>query len=98
VDIGGHPPISLAQITIFLLGNFSTVFWVPNFWVHFEALNNIFLAHLDFFNEVSSAPNEVCMPNLHPQEVDVSTNPIETHKPFGISSLRVMVFFIFSLC
>jgi hypothetical protein len=44
VDIGGHPPIPLAQNTVFHLGSFSTVFWVLNFWGHFEALNDIFLA------------------------------------------------------
>jgi hypothetical protein len=42
VDIGGHPPIPLAQKIVFHLGSFSTVFWVPNFWGHFEALNDIF--------------------------------------------------------
>jgi hypothetical protein len=42
VDIGGHPPIPLARKTIFHLGSFSTVFRVPNFWGHFEALNDIF--------------------------------------------------------
>ena len=44
VDIGGHPPIPLAQKQLFQFGNFSTIFWVLNFWGHFEALNNIFLA------------------------------------------------------
>jgi hypothetical protein len=43
MDIGGHPPIPLAQNIVFHLGSFSTVFWVPNFWGRFEALNDIFL-------------------------------------------------------
>jgi hypothetical protein len=42
VDIGGHPPNPLAQNTIFHLGSFSTIFLVPNFWGHFEALNDVF--------------------------------------------------------
>jgi hypothetical protein len=42
VDIGGHPPIPLARKTVFHLGSFSTVFWVPNFWGRFEALNDVF--------------------------------------------------------
>jgi hypothetical protein len=42
VDIGGHPPIPLSRKIIFHLGSFSTVFQIPNFWGHFEALNNIF--------------------------------------------------------
>jgi hypothetical protein len=42
VDIGGHPPIPLARKTVFHLGSFSTIFWVPNFWGRFEALNDIF--------------------------------------------------------
>jgi hypothetical protein len=42
VDIGGHPPILLARKTVFNLGNFSTVFWVPNFRGRFEALNDVF--------------------------------------------------------
>jgi hypothetical protein len=42
VDIGGHPPISLAQNTLFQFGSFSTIFRVLNFRDHFEALNDIF--------------------------------------------------------
>jgi hypothetical protein len=42
MDIGGHPPIPLAQNRVFHLDSFSTVFRVPNFWGRFEALNNIF--------------------------------------------------------
>jgi hypothetical protein len=41
VDIGGHPPIPLAQKTSFHLGSFSEKFWVPNFWGCFEALNDV---------------------------------------------------------
>jgi hypothetical protein len=42
VDIDGHPPIPLARKIVFHLGSFSIVFRVPNFWDHFEALNDIF--------------------------------------------------------
>jgi hypothetical protein len=42
VDIGGHPPIPLARKIVFHLGSFSAVFRVPNFWGHFEALNDVF--------------------------------------------------------
>jgi hypothetical protein len=42
VDIGGHPPIPLAQQIVFNPGNFLVVFQVPNLWGRFEALNNIF--------------------------------------------------------
>jgi hypothetical protein len=42
VDIGGHPPIPRARKTIFHLGSCSTVFRVPNFWGHLEALNYVF--------------------------------------------------------
>jgi hypothetical protein len=43
VDIGGHPPIPLAQNMVFHLGSFfSTVFRVLNFWGRFEALNDVF--------------------------------------------------------
>ena len=42
VDIGGHPPIPLAQKTVFHLRSFSTVFQVQNFRGRFEALNDIF--------------------------------------------------------
>jgi hypothetical protein len=42
VDINGHPPIPLAQKLVFHLGRFLAVFWVPNFWGHFEALNEVF--------------------------------------------------------
>jgi hypothetical protein len=42
VDIGCHPPIPLARKTVFHLGSFSTVFLVPNFRSHFEALNDVF--------------------------------------------------------
>jgi hypothetical protein len=44
VEIGGHPPIPLAQNKGFHLGSFSTYFWVLNFWGHFEAINSIFWA------------------------------------------------------
>ena len=42
MDIGGHPPIPLAQKIVFHLGSFSTIFRVPNFRGHFEALNDVF--------------------------------------------------------
>ena len=42
MDIVGHPPIPLAQKQLFQFDNFSTIFWLLNFWGHFEALNDIF--------------------------------------------------------
>jgi hypothetical protein len=42
-------------------------------------------------DEVLSAPNKDRMQKLHPCDVDVSTTPIGGHKPFGVSSPRVMV-------
>ena len=45
MEIGGHPPIPLAQNNCPLWqfpGYFSTVFWVPNFRGRFEALNDVF--------------------------------------------------------
>jgi hypothetical protein len=42
VDIGGHPPIPLAQRPISILAVFFLVFQVLNFQGRFEALNNIF--------------------------------------------------------
>jgi hypothetical protein len=39
VDIGGHPPIQLAQRLISIL---AVVFWVPNFWGRFEAEHDVF--------------------------------------------------------
>jgi hypothetical protein len=42
VDINGHAPIPLARKIVFHLGIFSAVFRVPNFWGHFEALNDVF--------------------------------------------------------
>ena len=44
VDIGGHPPIPMAQKQLFQFGSFFTIFRVLNFRGHFEALNDIFLA------------------------------------------------------
>lgn len=40
---GWPPNYSLAQNTFLHLGIFSTIFWVLNFWGHFEALNDVFL-------------------------------------------------------
>jgi hypothetical protein len=37
------------------------------------------------------APNKDRMKNLFPREVNISTNHIEAHKPFGISSYGVRV-------
>jgi hypothetical protein len=109
VDTGGHPPIPLIQ-NVPHLGNFSTVFQVPNFQGHFEALNDVFSStvptmylkedarlnimctpQLDLFNGVPSAPNIDHMKKLCPREVDVSTNHIGAHKPFGVSSSGVRV-------
>jgi hypothetical protein len=46
---------------------------------------------LDLSNGVSSAPNRDRMQNLRPQEVDISTTPIGSHKPFGFSCSGVSV-------
>jgi hypothetical protein len=60
VDIGGHPPILLAQNTFFYLGSFSTIFQVLNFWGCFEALNNIFLTFvsLGISHRLRHGPNQ----------------------------------------
>ena len=45
METTGHPPIPLAQNNFPLWqfpSYFSTVFWVPNFWNCFEALNDVF--------------------------------------------------------
>ena len=45
MEIGGHPPIPLAQNNCPLWkfpSYFSTGFWVPNFWGCFEALDDVF--------------------------------------------------------
>ena len=49
VDIGGHLPISLGapplSLSVFQFRHnllFLSVFWLLNFWSHFEALNDIF--------------------------------------------------------
>ena len=45
-DPGGYqwpPTIPLAQNSYFRLAVFLAVFWVPNFWGRFEALNDVFL-------------------------------------------------------
>jgi len=46
---------------------------------------------LDLSDEVSSAPIGDRMQKLCPREVDISTTPIETQTPFGVSSSKVMV-------
>jgi hypothetical protein len=43
------------------------------------------------FDGVSSTPNRHRMQNLHPQEINVSTNNIMANKPFGISSFGVRI-------
>jgi hypothetical protein len=48
-------------------------------------------SQLDLSNKLSSAPNEDRMQRLCPQEVDVSTTPVEAHKPFGVSFIGVRV-------
>jgi hypothetical protein len=58
---------------------------------------------LDHFDEVPSTPKNDCMKKLCPREVDISTNHIGAHKPFGLSSSRVRVldvygFLIDALC
>jgi hypothetical protein len=56
--------------------------------------NEICTPQLYLSNGISSTPNGDRMQNLFPQEVDVSTNHIEAHKPFGVSSFdnRVLDF------
>jgi hypothetical protein len=41
---------------------------------------------------IPSTPNQDCMQTVCPKEVDISSNHIEPHKPFGVSSFGVMVF------
>ena len=48
-------------------------------------------SRIDLTNELLSAPNGDRMQKLCPLEVDISTTPIEAHKPFGFSSSRVRV-------
>jgi hypothetical protein len=48
-------------------------------------------SQLDLSDKVLSTPNGDCMKKLQPREVDVSTTPIRTHKPFGVPSPGVMV-------
>jgi hypothetical protein len=60
-------------------------------------------SRLDLFDGLSSTPNRYRMQKLCPREVDVSTNHIGAHKPFGVSSYGVMVldvwgFLIDALC
>jgi hypothetical protein len=43
MDIGGHPPIPLAQRTVFHFGSFLQFFESQTFWGRFEALNDVFL-------------------------------------------------------
>ena len=52
---------------------------------------------LDLFDEVTSTPNGDHMKKLCPQEVDVSTTPIEAHKLFGFSSSGVGFFILLML-
>jgi hypothetical protein len=49
---------------------------------------------LDLSDGVLSAPNGDCMQKLCLREVDVSTNHIGAHKPFGVSSFGVRVFLL----
>jgi hypothetical protein len=46
---------------------------------------------IDLSYGIPSTPNRDCMQKLCPWEVDVSTNHIEAHKPFGVLSSRVRV-------
>jgi hypothetical protein len=59
--------------------------------------NRMYTPQLDIYDGVLSTPNEDRMKNLHPRKVDVSTNYIEAHKPFGVSSygVRFLVFYGF---
>jgi hypothetical protein len=46
---------------------------------------------IDLSDRVSITPNIDYMQKKIPREVDVSTNHIGAHKPFGVSSYRVRV-------
>jgi hypothetical protein len=64
-DLGGYrwpPTYSTGSNTVFHLGSFSTVFRVPNFWGHFEALNDVFLMFggLEYSKAISWAQSEMC--------------------------------------
>jgi hypothetical protein len=49
------------------------------------------ISRIDLSNELLSTLNGDRMQKLCPWEVDVSTTPIEAHKPFGFSSSEVRV-------
>jgi hypothetical protein len=67
VDIGGHPPIPLAQRTISILAVFLQFFRVPNFWGRFEALNDVFWARqcLTCSQRKDARLNGICTPRLY---------------------------------
>jgi hypothetical protein len=46
---------------------------------------------LDLFEGVPRAPNRDRMKKFAPREVDISTNHIGAHTPFGVSSFGVRV-------
>jgi hypothetical protein len=58
IDLGGYrwpPTYSTRSKTTFHFGIFPTFFRVLNFWVHFEALNNVFWvqhSHTIVFSEI----------------------------------------------
>ena len=66
VDIGGHPPIPLAEKIVVSVWQFSIIFWVLNFWGHFEALNNVFWVRsiLESIHRLSPSPIPVFSPSV----------------------------------
>jgi len=54
-------------------------------------LKGMITPQLYLYDGVLSTPNGDRMQNFHPWEIDVSTNCIEVHKPFGASYFVVRV-------
>jgi hypothetical protein len=65
-EIGGHPPILLAQNRCFHLGSCFLDFWVPNFQGCFEALNDVFWAYHSYNVDLShSVTTKMCIPRIN---------------------------------
>jgi hypothetical protein len=71
VDIGGHPPIPLGPppllLSVFYFSHsllFLAVFRVLNFWIHFEALNNVFSGMLRLQNFIMKFCVKCCIPRI----------------------------------
>ena len=70
MDIGGHPPIPLAQNNCPFWQfptNVSKVYWVPNLWSHFKALNDVFWRFRGetIFNGMYSALVTICKAHIY---------------------------------